>query len=109
MGVARKIKLPEVGQDAAVWWIDSGASSEGESGSPKEGLIVRRTLGRVTYIGPDPTIHGKFCKKRCRCTVLELAMCSGGEKDTHSELGLIWVTSVVKVKVFRGRKKKKKR
>lgn len=89
----------KVGENVIVTWLDSGMGATDKPGKHNASLVFNTTHGRVSYFGVDPTNHQRMCTpKRCRCTYLELEMCSAGESDERADLAGIWGESIIEVK-----------
>lgn len=81
---------PAPGDKVTVWWIDSGAGTQGTDIT----LDVNETHGRVKSIGPDPALS--LPDWACSDTLV-LVMCSAGADDEKTDLAAIWWPSVVEI------------
>lgn len=99
----------KLGQAVCVKWLDSGLSGLGRPGQGSNKLVFNNTYGKVSDLRFEVRLHRLLCQaktrgsKTCLCGVVELTMCSSDDPEANerAELGVIWVPSIVDVKVLR--------
>ena len=115
----KRPKLPAIGEEAVVYWLDSGIRGDGEPGKGEVNLVIGETHGWISAYTRSELAHGIFCRgKKCRefegrrwsttvrmCDQLEMVMCSHGADDPNADLGVLWVPSIVKVDIRAKRKR----